>query len=56
MEEWSWDGSGYNACTYKPSLAYNPHYKVLCNECEKIVFTGHDFGFGKEYKYCNVSL
>ena len=56
VEEWYFDGDGYNACNFKPSLASDPDSKVLCGECENVVGTGRDFGFGKEYKYCEIPL
>ena len=45
-EEWSWTGDGYNECTAHNSLIYDPQCNVICPNCEGIVGTGFDFGFG----------
>ena len=45
-EEWSWNGEGYNECTARHSLLTDPDQEVLCSECEGVVGTGRDFGFG----------
>jgi hypothetical protein len=49
-EEWSWSGEGYNECTARHSLVTDPQHPVLCPNCESIVGTGFDFGFGKGFK------
>jgi hypothetical protein len=49
-EEWSWDGTGYNECTAGHSLVTSPDEKVVCPNCEQMVGTGRDFGFGEGYK------
>ena len=46
-EEWSFDGHGYRECTARHSLVADPQANVLCPECEGVVGTGYDFGFGK---------
>ena len=45
-EEWVWDGEGYNECSARHSLVTDPQHTVLCPECEAVVGTGFDFGFG----------
>lgn len=49
-EEWSWNGEGYNECTAKHSLIDDPDANVICPNCEEVVGTGRDFGFGEGYK------
>lgn len=49
-EEWSWTGIGYNECTARHSLITDPNSKVICPNCEQVVGTGRDFGFGEGYK------
>ena len=49
-EEWSWTGDGYNECTARHSLVMDPEQPVRCPNCDKIVGTGLDFGFGVGYK------
>jgi hypothetical protein len=49
-EEWSWTGEGYNECTARHSLVTDPEQPVLCPDCEAVVGTGLDFGFGTGYK------
>jgi len=49
-EEWSWNGEGYNECTARHSLTTDPDSNVECPYCGKVVGTGHDFGFGTDYK------
>lgn len=55
-EEWSWDGKSYNECTAKHSLVTDPQQNVICPECEKVVGTGFDFGFGKKPNICRKQL
>jgi len=45
-EEWSWNGRGYSESTARHSLVTDPEQPVLCPECEEVVGTGQDFGFG----------
>jgi len=49
-EEWNWTGEGYNECTATHSLITDPDSKVICPNCEQVVGTGRDFGFGQVYK------
>lgn len=49
-EEWSWNGEGYNECTARHSLITDYEQNVICPNCEQVVGTGLDFGFGKGYK------
>jgi hypothetical protein len=49
-EEWSWNGEGYNECSARHSLVTDPQHTVRCPNCDKIVGTGFDFGFGVGYK------
>ena len=49
-EEWSWNGEGYNECTARHSLIDDPDENVICPNCEEVVGTGRDFGFGEGYK------
>lgn len=49
-EEWVWDGNGYNECSARHSLVTDPQQPVLCPECEKVVGTGYDFGFGEGFE------
>lgn len=49
-EEWSWNGEGYNECSARHSLVTDPDANVICPNCEYVVGTGKDFGFGKGYK------
>jgi len=49
-EEWSWNGEGYNECTARHSLATDYDHEVIFPDCEHVVGTGRDFGFGKCYK------
>ena len=50
-EEWSWGGGGYNECTARHSLVADPEQNVICPNCEHVVGTGLDFGFGKGYEW-----
>lgn len=45
-EEWSWSGEGYNECSARHSLLTDPKQPIRCPNCDKIVGTGIDFGFG----------
>ena len=45
-EEWTWNGIGYNECTARHSLITDPDSQVICPNCEGVVGTGRDFGFG----------
>ncbi len=49
-EEWSWNGEGYNECSAKHSLIFDPDANVICPHCEHEVGTGRDYGFGEGYK------
>jgi hypothetical protein len=49
-EEWVWNGSGYNECSARHSLVADREQIVICPNCESVVGTGLDFGFGKGYK------
>lgn len=49
-EEWSWNGESYNECTAKHSLVTDPDSNVICPNCEEVIGTGRDFGFGESYK------
>ncbi len=49
-EEWTWDGTGYNECTARHSLITNPDSNVICPNCEQVIGTGRDFGFGQGFK------
>lgn len=49
-EEWSWDGIGYNECSARHSLVADPDQNVICPNCESVVGTGRDFGFGEGCK------
>ena len=49
-EEWSWNNEGYNECTARHSLMTDPEKEVICPNCEHVVGTGRDFGFGQGYK------
>jgi hypothetical protein len=49
-EEWSWNGEGYNECSARHSLVTDPDQNVICPNCEHVVGTGMDFGFGRGYK------
>lgn len=44
-EEWVWNGWHWE-CTAKHSLVTDPDHPVLCTNCEMVVGTGRDFGFG----------
>jgi hypothetical protein len=46
-EEWAWDGRGYEECTASHSLISDPDSQVICPNCEHVVGTGRDFGFGE---------
>jgi len=48
-EEWSWNGWHWE-CTTRHSLTTDPDSKVICPNCEQVVGTGRDFGFGRGYK------
>ncbi len=48
-EEWTWDGWHWE-CTARHSLVTDPQENVICPNCEHVVGTGLDFGFGKGYK------
>jgi hypothetical protein len=48
-EEWSWNGDNWE-CSARHSLVTDPQHSVLCPNCESIVGTGYDFGFGKGFK------
>ena len=52
-EEWSYIGShaGYSECTAQHGLVTDPQCNVICPNCESVVGTGYDFGFGKGYKH-----
>lgn len=45
-EEWTWNGTGYDECTARHSLITDPDSEVICPNCEQVVGTGRDFGFG----------
>jgi len=49
-EEWTWNGTGYTECTARHSLITDPDSKVICSNCEQVIGTGRDFGFGQGYK------
>ena len=49
-EEWSWNGEGYNECSARHSLITDPNQEAICPDCEHVVGTGRDFGFGVGYK------
>ncbi|MBM3119526.1 MAG: hypothetical protein FJ006_08275 [Chloroflexi bacterium] len=49
-EEWSWGGEGYYERSARHSLVTDPEQNVICPNCEHVVGTGLDFGFGKGYK------
>ena len=49
-EEWTWNGTGYTECTARHSLITDPDSKVICPNCEQIIGTGRDFGFGQGFK------
>ena len=49
-EEWAWNGTGYNECTTRHSLVTDPDSNVICPNCESVVGTGRDFGFGEGHK------
>ena len=49
-EEWTWNGTGYTECTARHSLITDPDSKVICSNCEQVIGTGRDFGFGEGYK------
>lgn len=49
-EEWTWNGIGYNECTARHSLITDPDSKVICPNCEQVIGTGRDFGFGEGYR------
>ena len=49
-DEWTWTGEDYNECTARHSLVTDPEQPVLCPNCEAVVGTGLDFGFGVGYK------
>lgn len=48
-EEWSWNGEGYNECTARHSLVTDSEQSVICPNCESVVGTGIDFGFGGKH-------
>jgi len=45
-EEWSWNGWHWE-CSARHSLINDPEQNVLCPDCENVIGTGLDFGFGK---------
>jgi len=49
-EEWTWNGTGYTECTARHSLITDPDSKVICANCEQVIGTGRDFGFGQGFK------
>jgi len=49
-EEWVWNGTGYSECSARHSLIDDPSSEVICPNCEHVVGTGRDFGFGQGYK------
>jgi len=49
-EEWVWNGMGYSECSARHSLITDPSSEVICPNCEHVVGTGRDFGFGQGYK------
>ena len=49
-EEWTWGGRGYNECTARHSLVTDPDSEVICPNCEQVIGTGRDFGFGEGHK------
>ena len=49
-EEWSWTEEGYNECTARHSLVTDLNQPVRCPNCDNVVGTGIDFGFGIDYK------
>jgi hypothetical protein len=49
-EEYIWTGKGYNECSERHSLVIDYKQNVLCPNCESVVGTGLDFGFGTGYK------
>jgi hypothetical protein len=48
-EEWSWNGWHWE-CTARHSLVTDPDQSVICPNCERVVGTGRNFGFGTGYK------
>lgn len=48
-EEWSWNGLSWE-CSARHSLLTDYKQPVLCPNCENVIGTGEDFGFGKGYK------
>ncbi len=49
-EEWTWNGMGYNECITRHSLTTDPDSKLICPNCEQVIGTGRDFGFGQGFK------
>lgn len=49
-EEWYLDEDGSVECTARHSLLTDPEQPVRCPECDNVVGTGLDFGFGELYK------
>lgn len=49
-EEWYLDKDGSKECTARHSLVTDFGQPVRCPECDKVVGTGLDFGFGIGYK------
>lgn len=43
-EEWIWNGCHWD-CTARNSLVTDPDQPVICPNCERVVGTGHEFGF-----------
>lgn len=50
-EEWRWNGYNYFECSAKHGLLNSFKSNIICPNCEGVVGTGLDFGFGKSYKY-----
>ena len=48
-EEWAWNGDNWE-CLGHHSLTDDPEQNVFCPECDNIIGTGLDFGFGKGTK------
>ena len=45
-EEWAFNGDNWE-CSGRNSLTDDPGKEVICGECNRIVGTGNDFGFGR---------
>lgn len=48
-EEWSWNGLDWE-CTARHGLVTDYKQPIICPNCEKVVGTGVDFGFGEGFK------